>query len=291
MIMPVPGSDNGISASSTGMQRTYSLLQQVAQQVLPYEITRRIRIWKRNCLIAQFRADNLKRAYRDIRNTVDHDRIARLWRDVRPAFESGRAKEAKWADMPVWLPLSIYRAAALDLHRTPPIRILDLGCGPAYFIRVATHFGHDCQGVDLPAHLQTPVEQRVFAELVQALGCRPFVSDLVIRKFEPMPLIGQYDLITGFWVCFNRHRQSDEWRALEWRYFAADVAHLLRPRGRVYMELNANKQLFGNLLWYDAETLHFFRSVGTVDRNRVTLCRDALEALQPAHERGHAAQL
>ena len=55
-----------------------------------------------------------------------------------------------------------------------------------------------------------------------------------------------FDLITAFWICFNRHRQPDEWGAAEWRYFVEDAIACLRPGGRLVLDLNENAARYGH---------------------------------------------
>src|SRR4051812_25393637 len=41
-------------------------------------------------------------------------------------------------------------ATTLGLHRSRPLKILDLGCGSGYFLAVAKHLGHEAIGIDRP---------------------------------------------------------------------------------------------------------------------------------------------
>jgi hypothetical protein len=81
------------------------------------------------------------------------------------------------------------------------------------------------------------------------------------------------DAITAFWICFNRHRQLDEWGASEWRFFVEDAGAHLRRGGFLHLELNSHAERYGSLDWYDEETLDFFRSVGTVQRGVVRIVK------------------
>ena len=80
-------------------------------------------------------------------------------------------------------------------------------------------------------------------------------------------------ILTAFWICFNRHDQPDEWGAAEWKFFVEDALSHLREGGILHLELNANLARYQSLQWYDQETLQFFRSVGTVERNVVRVTK------------------
>jgi SAM-dependent methyltransferase len=201
-------------------------------------------------------------------------RIQRLWRDMRPVFEEDPDCAAKYASPDFWLLLNTERSARLGLHACSGLRILDIGCGPGFFMAAARALGHQCYGIDAPEPLLTPVEGQVYATLLDSLNCRPYVTPLLIERFVPLPFRDcPYDLITAFWICFNRHRQADEWGVEEWRFFVEDGWRCLREGGRIVLELNENHERFDELCYYDSSTLAYFRSVGTADGGRVVLPR------------------
>ena len=170
--------------------------------------------------------------------------------------------------------LNALRVAALDLDKSSSRRILDLGCGPGYFVALTRALGHDSHGVDAPASDLNEVEREVYTTLVQALGCSDVVSPLLIERFKPLPFRDRpFDLISAFWICFNRHRQPDEWGAREWKFFVEDALSCLRPGGRIVLELNENPERYGALRFYDAALADYFRSVGSVDDGRVVVER------------------
>ena len=239
--------------------------------LLPRPLTRLVRIQKLSWQLRRHRSSALLGAARSITQTAELAWIDRLWRDVQPAYRADPVSAAKYADHRFWVLFNVCRAAALQLHAQTGLRILDLGCGPGYFLAVARALGHECFGVDLPESALSPIEQRVYREIPEALGCRHLVSPLAIERLVPLAIQGQYDLITAFWICFNRHRQADEWGAHEWRFFIADALGHLRPGGSIFLELNEHPERYGALRWYDQETLAYFRSVGTVEKNRVRI--------------------
>lgn len=207
-----------------------------------------------------------------VAETADFDRIEKLREEMQDELRQDPASAAKYADHRLWLPFNIGRIASLSLHKSSSLRMLDIGCGPGYFLAAARACGHDVYGIDAPGSFMTGVERRVYAELLAALSLTARVSPLLVERFTPMALPqGNLDLITAFWICFNCHRREDEWGAAEWNYFVEDALSWLRPDGQLHLELNAHPERYGSLQWYDAEILQFFRSAGSVEGNVVRI--------------------
>jgi SAM-dependent methyltransferase len=200
--------------------------------------------------------------------------VAQLRRRVEPIYQREPTSAAKYARPHHWILLNALRVVELGLHTASSLRLLDIGCGPAYFLALARALGHQCYGVDAPDSVLTPVERDVYATLVDALQCREVVSPLLIERFKPLPFReAPFDLITAYWICFNRHRQPDEWGTAEWRFFVEDAMACLRTGGRMMLDLNENSERYGELRFYDASTRDYFRSVGKVDAGRVVVVR------------------
>ena len=206
--------------------------------------------------------------------STDRARLDGLREEMREAVDREPTCAAKYADYRYWIPFNAERVAALGLHGAMPLRILDIGCGPGYFLSAARACGHSVNGVDIPSEMMTVVEQRAYGELLAAQSLTDRVSPLLVNPFEPLPLeTGGYDLITAFWICFNRHRQPQEWGAREWSFFLDDARSRLRSGGTLHLELNEHPERYGDLRSYDAETLAVFTRAGVVKGNVVRIAR------------------
>ena len=136
----------------------------------------------------------------------------------------------KYLDLGRWIGVNIRRIRQLELDLARPKRILDLGCGAGYFLYIAQLLGHSGVGLDMD---RLPM----FREITRLLGVRRVVQR--IQAFHPLPNFDQkFDLITAFMICFNNHKMPGLWGVAEWEFFLNDLAKHLKPRGRVWLELN-----------------------------------------------------
>jgi SAM-dependent methyltransferase len=261
----------GVHASS----RPRSLLDLITESfVSPGSASRTFRIAKIWARIGQYVSIRLCRLPSRICQNADLERIRKLDREMASVLEHDPACAAKYADYGFWIPFNVARVGALSLHTSAPLRILDIGCGPGYFLAAARACGHQCYGIDAPANVLSGVEKRVYGEMLPALGCDRYVSPLLIERFVPMSLpYRDLDAIAAFWICFNRHRQPDEWGVSEWRFFVDDAMSHLRIGGFLHLELNSHPELYRSLVWYDQKTLDFFHAVGTVERGVVRIVK------------------
>ena len=248
-------------------------------EIVPDAVSRRLELYRLSARLRPYGPSIANDLLALVEESADVERIERLWAEMRPAFRKEPTSAAKYANRRYWLLLNIYRAAQLGLQAGPKLRIMDIGCGPGYFLAAARALGHQAQGVDAPDFSMTAIERKVYPELLAALGCSRNVSPLLIERFVPLPFGEErYDLITAFWICFNRHRQADSWSEDEWRFFVEDAVQHLRERGRLLLELNADVAAYGELRYYDQKTLSYFRSVGSVDKQRVLIVRNSQKA-------------
>src|SRR5256885_620165 len=69
-------------------------------------------------------------------------------RDQYP-YRPGSPRINRFEDVVYWIKINIERAQDLWLDRSPPMHILDLGCGAGYFLYIAKYFGHNVVGFDI----------------------------------------------------------------------------------------------------------------------------------------------
>ena len=168
----------------------------------------------------------------------------------RYAVANPGADWPKYLDLDRWIEINIRRIREIELDLSRPKHILDVGCGVGYFLYIAQLLGHSGIGLDMD-------RVAMFREITQLLGVRRVVQR--IDAFRPLPDFGQkFDLITAFMICFNNHKMPDLWKVPEWDFFLDDLAKYLRPRGRVWLELN--QEYDGT--FYTPELKEFFQKRG-----------------------------
>jgi SAM-dependent methyltransferase len=209
--------------------------------------------------------------YQDIIRKLDISYLNRLQSEAQTIVKKDSECAAKYFDYKYWLRYNIKKAAFLGLHRQKGLRILDIGCGPCWFLHTCEHFGHEIVGLDIPYSFMTPVEQWVYAQLSQILSCGDLIIHYRIEPFTSIPIEGKFDLITAFLVCFNNHKKSGTWHIKEWAFFIDDIQQHLYNGGRLFFELNSDIKSFPDLYFYDRETFDLFSSKGTVDREKVLI--------------------
>ena len=165
----------------------------------------------------------------------------------------------KYADIDHWLRVNRERVQDLKLHRCPPQRILDLGCGGGFFLFILKRFNHSVLGLDID-------ESPLFKELLEVFG----VSRTVFRiqPFEPLPnLHQQFDWITAFSIGFDRYREANpRWGPGEWDFLLRDLQLRLAPRGKIYLTVNP----MPNGDYLTPELREFFSSRGAnIERERI----------------------
>lgn len=172
-------------------------------------------------------------------------------REIQQRYAESPLNYAKYSDVPRWLKRHVAKVQDLDLHRTSPKEILDLGCGGGFFLFIARQFGHAGIGLDID-------EFPLFRDLINLLGVRRVVW--AIQPYQPLPdLDRKFDLITAFSTRFNRDPEDRTvWGVPEWNFFLDDLSSRLRPDGQVFFEINSGR----NAEYYPATVKDLFRSRG-----------------------------
>jgi SAM-dependent methyltransferase len=165
----------------------------------------------------------------------------------------------KYADVDHWLRVNRERVQDLKLHRVPPQRVLDLGCGGGFFLFILKRFQHSVLGLDVD---QSPL----FTELLEVFGVPRTIFK--IQPFEPLPnLPQQFDWITAFSIGFDRYRQTNSrWGPREWDFLLRELQLRLVPGGKIYLALNP----LPNGDYLTPELKQFFFSRGAnIERERI----------------------
>jgi len=176
----------------------------------------------------------------------------------RHAIENPGSTWPKYLDLKKWMDVNRVRVRRLELDYGRRKQILDIGSGAGYFLYICKWLGHEAIGLDID-------EVPMYPEMTHLLGLQRVVWR--VQAFVPLPDLGRkFDLITAFMICFNNHNQEDLWGVPEWDFFLEDLANHLRPGGRVWLELN--RQRDGTFM--TDELCELFQNRGArVDENQV----------------------
>ena len=171
---------------------------------------------------------------RRILGTIDRAQLERL-RDCYPYRPNARKINA-YEDAKYWIGVNVKRAQDLWLDRSPPLQILDLGCGAGYFLYLCRLLGHEGLGFDQD-------EEPFFRGTTEFFKVRRVIGR--IEPQTPLPDLGRkFDLVTGHRVCFHRLARTEngewlEWTPDDWKFFIKDIrTRFLKPKGRLLLEFN-----------------------------------------------------
>ena len=169
-----------------------------------------------------------------ILGTIDRAELERL-RDCYPYRPNARKINA-YEDAKYWIGVNVKRAQDLWLDRSPPLQILDLGCGAGYFLYLCRLLGHEGLGFDQD-------EEPFFRGTTEFFKVRRVIGR--IEPQMPLPDLGRkFDLVTGHRVCFHRLARTEngewlEWTPDDWKFFIKDIrTRFLKPKGRLLLEFN-----------------------------------------------------
>ena len=192
---------------------------------------------------------------RRILATIDRTELERL-RECYPYRPNARKINA-YEDAKYWIGVNVKRAQDLWLDRSPPLQILDLGCGAGYFLYLCRLLGHEGLGFDQD-------EEPFFRGTTEFFKVRRVIGR--IEPQTPLPDLGRkFDLVTGHRVCFHRLARTEngewlEWTPADWEFFIKDIrTRFLKPKGRLLLEFNRRQD--GSSFFTD-ELRAFFESQG-----------------------------
>ena len=173
--------------------------------------------------LARFRKD-----WEAIVRTIDTQQL-----DALRAMYPGDMPGHKYLNWRKYLPVSIERLYALNLHRGDRKAVLDVGTGVGYFPYALSHFGHTAVAIDKD-------NNPIFNDATAVLKIDRRVWE--VRAHEPLPKLGvRFDLATAFRTVFNK-TDKKVWRVPEWEFFLRDLANnLLADDGRVYIDFNLER--------------------------------------------------
>jgi SAM-dependent methyltransferase len=210
--------------------------------------------------------------------TVNQSALERLRQHYGYRPEARRINA--YEDAAYWIGVNVKHVQDLWLDRSPPLEILDLGCGAGYFLYLCQLFGHQGLGLDTD-------EDPFFRGTTEFFGVHRRITR--IQRQTPLPDLGKkFDLVTGHRVCFHRIARDEnakwiEWTEADWEFFIRDIrARFLKPRGRLLLEFNPRPD---GSSFFTPELRAFFQSQGARIRRW-----KALLAADPA-ERPHFKQV
>jgi SAM-dependent methyltransferase len=154
--------------------------------------------------------------------TIDKAELVRLREDY--PYRPNARKINAYEDANYWVGVNVKRIQDLWLDRSPPLEILDLGCGPGYFLYLCRLFGHEALGLD-------PDDEPFFRGTTKFFGVSRVVAR--INAQVPLPDLGKkFDLVTAHRVCFHRiaRRENGEFNR------RADGSSFFTPELRAFFE-------------------------------------------------------
>ena len=185
--------------------------------------------------------------------------LQQKYRSELDEFDANSAGELKYLDLAHWTGEKLKLARALDLDRSSPLAILDLGAGAGHFARICNFFGHHVTSVD--------VEVQIYNDIARLLD----VSRTIMRIEPEVPLPNfdrKFDLITAVAINFNQIDWNVRYWSLEqWKFLFSDlVSRQLQFPGRIYFELN--QEYRGDQLIYNSELLEYCERNGAAVSER-----------------------
>ena len=206
---------------------------------------------------------------RRILATLDSAAVAKLRERYPEGLNSPTIN--RFANVPYWIRINIERAQDIWLDRSPPLSILDLGCGAGYFLYVCKFLGHQVLGLDLDDH-------QLFRDTLELFQVRRVVSR--IDPNVPLPDLNQrFDLVTAPRIFFQRidgARSGREWSPEQWKFFIEDVRNrFLNPQARLLLDFNPRRD--GSSFFTPALRTFFLSQGARIRRSKALLAANPEE--------------
>ena len=178
--------------------------------------------------------------FKDLRETLDGERFRSIQTAHLAALPpEGRPDHLKYIDPVTWTADKLATSFQLGLHAAKPMRIIDIGAGPAHFNLVARYFGHAVTSTELEKFISGASPRADFyRDMCSLHGAEPL--SLKIEPMTPIRNVGSgYDLMTIFMGIFNNDGNQGPWTEGMWRFFLKDLrANILSPDGGLHMRLS-----------------------------------------------------
>ena len=172
----------------------------------------------------------------------------------------------KYLDPISWFEHKFVFAHLLELHKRPPMKILDLGTGPGHFMVIARFYGHEAVGTDLPDGADQDPSH--FYKALADIYHTKRVAHRIEPNTEVADLPRRADLVTGFSVAFNLSRGT-LWDNPRWDFFLRSLKrHVLTDGGMLFMTL-MNKKL-DEAVWSHLKA----KAAWSTDREKQILIKD-----------------
>lgn len=181
------------------------------------------------------------------------------YHDLQQWHLKAKSKPAKFLDLSAWMRHKFALAKHLGLHKSPPRRILDIGCGPSHFGVVGRYFGHEVIGLDVPANA-------LYGDLNDFYNIRRFVHP--VRAMRPLPGdLGRFDMITALSANFYQKEDDTLFTVEDWKFFMKNiVSSHINSDGEIFFNLNPLADHQGMHFWDDEFAQLMEGAGGTVDR-------------------------
>jgi SAM-dependent methyltransferase len=161
-------------------------------------------------------------------DSLDHAEFRRICRSSRASNHKIELASSKRHLGRAWK-----RAVRLNLDRSDPLDVLEIGPGAGYFLYVCQRLAHRVVGIDRPS-------LRLWPQVHQWLGVT--VIDHMIEPNRPLADLGRrFDLVVAYNCPFNYVRGERRlWNRAEWTFLLDHLRDdVLKRGGRFVIDMRA----------------------------------------------------